>query len=49
MNIRVIKPDIDPKEFEVNFINATVEGLAVLYQHGQEKGKEFIIHHLTTH
>lgn len=42
VNIHVIKPDVNPKEFEVDFINATVEGLAGLYQHGQDKGKEFI-------
>ncbi|MBW4630773.1 MAG: hypothetical protein KME30_02365 [Iphinoe sp. HA4291-MV1] len=47
VSIHIIQPDVDPKEMEVNFTEATVEGLVALYQHGEEKGKEFIAHQLS--
>lgn len=40
--IHIIKPDVDLKEFGVNFTDATEEGLFAVYQHGQHKGKEFL-------
>jgi len=42
VDIHIIKPDTDPKEMGVDFTNATPEGLYLVYQHGQEKGREFI-------
>ncbi len=42
IDIHIIKPDIDLKEMGVDFTNATPEGLLAVYQHGQEKGKEFL-------
>ncbi len=36
VDIHIIKPDVDPKEFGVDFTNATPEGLSALYKHGQE-------------
>ncbi len=41
VDIHIIKPDVDPKEFGVNFTDATEDGLLGVYQHGIEKGKEF--------
>ena len=40
--IRQIQPDIDLKELGVDFFQTTPEGLAAVYQHGLEKGKEFL-------
>ena len=37
-----IKPDIDLKELGVDFFRATPEGLAAVYQHGLDKGREFL-------
>ena len=42
INIQIIKPDTDLKEMGVDFTNATPEGLNRVYQHGEEKGKEFL-------
>ena len=42
VNIHIIKPDVDPKEVGVDFRKATEEGFAAVYQHGQQKGQEFI-------
>ena len=42
IDIHIIKPDIDLKEMGVDFTNATLEGLSKVYQHGEEKGKEFL-------
>lgn len=42
VDIHIIKPDTDPKKMGVDFTNATPEGLSVVYQHGKEKGEEFI-------
>ena len=39
--IYTIKPDVDIKEFDVDFTKATQEGLHEAYKHGEEKGKEF--------
>ncbi|MEO0969136.1 MAG: hypothetical protein AAFX80_12610 [Cyanobacteria bacterium J06639_18] len=36
VDIHIIKPDVDPKEFGVDFTDATPEGLSALYKHGQE-------------
>ncbi len=41
-SIHIIQPDVDPKEFGVNFTDATEEGLFAVYRHGEEKGREFI-------
>jgi hypothetical protein len=40
--IALVKPDIDSKEFGVDFTKATEEGLLALYRHGEEKGREFL-------
>ena len=37
-----IKPDINLKELGVDFVRATPEGLSAVYQHGLDKGKEFL-------
>ena len=37
-----IKPDIDLKELGVDFFQATPEGLSAVYQHGLDKGREFL-------
>lgn len=42
IDIHIIKPNTDPKEMGVDFTNATPEGLLAVYQHGEEKGREFI-------
>ncbi|MEH1941576.1 MAG: hypothetical protein V7L01_15345 [Nostoc sp.] len=42
--IHIIRPDVDPKEYEVNFTDATEAGLIGIYQHGKQKGNEFIEH-----
>ncbi len=42
VDIHIIKPDTDPKKMGVDFTNATPEGLSVVYQHGKEKGEEFL-------
>ncbi len=41
VDIHIIKPDTDPKEMGVDFTSATPEGLYKVYQHGEEKGKQF--------
>lgn len=41
-SIMFIKPDVDLKEFGVDFFIATDEGIALAYQHGLEKGKDFL-------
>ena len=40
--IHQIQPDIDLKELGVDFTQATSEGLAAVYQHGSDKGQEFL-------
>ena len=40
--IRQIKPDIDLRELGVDFTQAASQGLSAVYQHGLEKGKEFL-------
>jgi hypothetical protein len=40
--IHIIKPDIDLKEIGVDFTSANKEGLNAAYQHGENKGKEFL-------
>jgi hypothetical protein len=42
VDIHIIKPDVDPQEFGVSFTDATVEGFCAVYQHGKDKGQEFI-------
>jgi hypothetical protein len=37
-----IQPDIDPKELGVDFTRASEQGIASLYQHGIEKGREVV-------
>ena len=41
-SIQIIQPDINPKEFGVDVFQATSAGLAAVYQHGFDKGKEFL-------
>ena len=40
--INRIKPDINLKELGVDFFQATPEGLSAAYQHGWDKGREFL-------
>ena len=40
--IRQIQPDIDLKELGVDFTQATPEGISAVYQHGFDKGQEFL-------
>ena len=40
--IHQIQPDIDLKELGVDFFQAIPQGLAAVYQHGLEKGREFL-------
>ena len=42
VNINQIKPDLNLKELGVDFFQATSEGLSAAYQHGFDKGKEFL-------
>ncbi len=42
VNIHVIKPDVELKDLGVDFTNATEAGLVAVYQHGEEKGREFV-------
>ena len=44
VRIHIIRPDVDPKEYEVNFTDSTEAGLVAVYQHGKHKGKEFVEH-----
>ncbi len=41
--IHIIRPDVDLKEYGVDFTDATPEGLSTVYQHGEDKGREFIV------
>lgn len=41
VSIHIIQPNVDLKEFGVNFTDATEEGLFAVYRHGEEKGREF--------
>ena len=40
--IHIIRPDIDPATMGADFTNVTGEGLVAGYEHGLEKGREFI-------
>ena len=40
--IHQIQPDTDLKELGVDFFQTTPEGLSAVYQHGLDKGKEFL-------
>jgi hypothetical protein len=40
--IHIIRPDVHLKELGVDFTRATPAGLVAVYQHGQDKGLEFI-------
>lgn len=40
--IHIIKPDLNLKELGVDVFQATPEGIAAVYQHGWNKGKEFL-------
>jgi predicted acylesterase/phospholipase RssA len=40
--IRIIQPDINPKDMGVDVFQATPEGIAAVYQHGLDKGKAFL-------
>ncbi|BCL33769.1 hypothetical protein [Nostoc sp. MS1] len=42
VKIHIIQPDVDPKDLGVNFTDVTEEGLAAVYEHGWQKGKEFV-------
>ena len=42
VKIHVIKPDGELKDLGVDFTNATEAGLIAVYQHGEEKGREFV-------
>lgn len=41
-NIHTIQPDINLVDLGVNFTDASSEGLIAAYQHGEEKGKDFL-------
>jgi predicted patatin/cPLA2 family phospholipase len=40
--IRIIQPDINPKDMGVDVFQATPDGIAAVYQHGLDKGREFL-------
>jgi hypothetical protein len=40
--IFVIRPDIDPAEMGASFTDVTEEGMVAAYDHGKEKGREFL-------
>lgn len=40
--IEVVAPDRDPADLGVDYTNATADGLAAVFQHGQEKGEAFL-------
>ncbi|MBW4534823.1 MAG: hypothetical protein KME09_12890 [Pleurocapsa minor HA4230-MV1] len=40
--IRIIQPNINPKDMGVDVFQATPEGIAAVYQHGLDKGKAFL-------
>jgi predicted patatin/cPLA2 family phospholipase len=40
--IRIIQPDINPKDMGVDVFQATPEGITAVYQHGLNKGREFL-------
>jgi predicted acylesterase/phospholipase RssA len=40
--IRIIQPDINLKDMSVDVFQATPAGLAAVYQHGLDKGREFL-------
>ncbi len=40
--IHIVQPDINPKELGVDVFQATPEGIAAVYQHGLDKGREFL-------
>ena len=40
--IHIIQPEINPKEMGVDVFQATPEGISAVYQHGLDKGKEFL-------
>ena len=40
--VHQIKPDINLKELGVDFFQATPEGISAVYQHGLDKGREFL-------
>ena len=40
--IRIIQPDINPKDMGVDVFQATPEGIAAVYQHGLDQGREFL-------
>ena len=41
--IQVITPDFDPAELGVKYTGATEQGLVRVFNHGLEKGKEFLV------
>lgn len=41
--IHIIQPAIDPAKLGADFTNVSEEGLVAAYEHGIEKGKEFIV------
>jgi hypothetical protein len=40
--IHTINPDMDPAQHAVNYTTATEEGLKIVYNHGLQKGHEFL-------
>lgn len=40
--IKIVKPDLNLKELGVDFTSASNKGFELAYQHGQDKGQEFI-------
>jgi len=40
--IHSIRPDKDPAEMGVGFTDVTEEGMVAVYEHGKEKGREFV-------
>lgn len=40
--IYITKPDLNLREFGVDFTDASKDGLHKAYKHGKNKGKEFI-------
>jgi hypothetical protein len=42
VHIHIIRPDIDPATMGADFSDVTDQGLVAGYEHGMEKGREFL-------
>ena len=40
--IHIIRPDYDPSDKDVNYTNASQDGLALVYEHGRRQGRAFL-------